>query len=364
MKIAYISDVVYPFVKGGAEKRIYEMGKRLAAQDEVHIFGAKWWKGERDIELDGLKIHGICKPSSLYSGNRRSFTEALRFAASLQPLLKYDFDIVDCNQFPYLHCAPARVLSWLKSVCFIITWHEWWGRYWFEYIGAAGLLGAFVERATVHMADHIIAVSINTEKSLRQYAACVSLVPNGVDTHYIDSVPPAQYDIDALFVGRLIPEKHVDALIRAVPDDLKLCIIGDGPQKQPLMSLAHKLHKQVTFTTSLPYEGLIGVMKAAKALVLPSSREGFGIVALEALACGTPVITSDAQENAATALITPGENGFIVKIDPSQIRSALLEVDRDKMERAARAQAARYDWDPLSEQLRREYQSFINNANF
>lgn len=362
MKIAYISDVVYPFVKGGAEKRIYEMGKRLASQDEVHVFGVKWWKGKSDIELEGINIHGICKPSRLYIGSRRSFEEALRFATSLRPVLKYDFDVIDCNQFPYLHCFPARVMSRLKNVCFVITWHEWWGRYWYEYLGTAGLIGEFIERATVHMADQIVAVSRNTAESLRRHVADVSLVPNGVDTAYIDSIPPAQCDLDALFVGRLIPEKHVDTLIRAVPAGLKLCVIGEGPEKRSLMQLAHQQHKHVTFASSLPYKDVISVMKAAKSLVLPSSREGFGIVALEALACGTPVITSNVRENAAAALINPGENGFVVEIGANQIRSALLEVDKNRMGRAARAQAAQFDWNPLTEKLRCEYQRLIKNT--
>ncbi len=362
MKIAFISDVVYPFVKGGAEKRIYEMGKRLASEDEVHAFGIKWWKGASDIELDGINIHGICKPSRLYAGSRRSFTEALRFAASLNPLLKYDFDVVDCNQFPFLHCFPARAISQLKDVCFIITWHEWWGRYWYQYMGAAGLIGEIIERATVRLADQIIAVSPSTAERLRQRSVDVSLVPNGVDTCYIDSVEPSQRNIDVLFVGRLIPEKHVDTLIRAVPDNLNLCIVGDGPEKPSLMQLAHQQRKCVSFTSSLPYNKVIGIMKAAKSLVLPSSREGFGIVALEALACGTPVITSNAPENAAAALIEHQKNGFVVETTPNQIRSALLEVDKNKMGRAARVKAAQFDWTPLSEKLRSEYQSFVRNA--
>ncbi len=362
MKIAYISDVVYPYVKGGAEKRIYEMGTRLASNDEVHVFGIKWWEGKSDIELDGLSLHGICKPSSLYSGSRRSFKEALRFAASLRSMREYDFDIIDCNQFPYLHCFPARVISRLNGVSLVITWHEWWGRYWYEYIGAAGLIGASIERATAHLADKIIAVSQNTAENLHRYATDVSVVPNGVDTTYIDSVPPAQCDIDALFVGRLIPEKHVDTLICALPTDFKLCIIGDGPQKQSLKQLAHQQHKEVTFVAALPYEDIIGMMKAAKSLVLPSSREGFGIVALEALACGTPVITSNVKENSAATLIAPGDNGFIVDIEPSQIRSSLLQVDKTKMGRAAKTRAAQFDWGPLSEKLRGEYQVLIRNA--
>ncbi|MGZ4906090.1 MAG: glycosyltransferase family 4 protein [Halobacteriota archaeon] len=361
MKIAYISDVVYPFVKGGAEKRIYEMGKRLAAKDEVHVFGVKWWKGKSDIELEGAHIHGICKPSDLYIGSRRSFKEALRFAMSLRPILKYDFDIIDCNQFPYLHCFPAYMISRFDGVGFVITWHEWWGRYWYDYIGAAGIVGALIERATVRVADQIIAVSQNTAENLRRYTTRVSLVPNGVDTGYIDSIPAAQCDIDALFVGRLIPEKHVDTLIRAVPPDCRLCIIGEGPEKRSLMQLADRQRKHVTFASSLSYSHIIGLMKAAKSLVLPSSREGFGIVALEALACGTPVVTSDVRENAAAGLIDSGENGFKVGITPVQIRSALLKVDKDKMGQAARAKAVQFDWTPLSEKLRGEYQSLVKH---
>ncbi len=362
MKIAYISDVIYPYVKGGAEKRIYEMGTRLASHDEIHVFGVKWWTGPSDIELDGINIHGICKPSPLYAGSRRSIIEALRFAVSLRPILRYDFDIIDCNQFPYVHCMPARMIARLKDVPFVITWHEWWGRYWREYLGTAGVVGELVEQATIKLADHIIAVSDITQKNLQQHVHNVSLVPNGVDTSYIDSVPPAQCDVDALFVGRLIPEKHVDTLIHAIPADLKLCVVGEGPEKEKLVQLADDLDKWVTFTSSLPYKEVISVMKAAKSLVLPSSREGFGMVALEALACGTPVITSNVRENAAAALIDQGENGLAVEIAPDRIRSALHEIDKNKMSRAARTRAAYFDWTRLSQKLRLLYRSLLQNT--
>ncbi|MGB9370369.1 MAG: glycosyltransferase family 4 protein [Halobacteriota archaeon] len=357
MNIGYVSDVVYPFVKGGAEKRIYEMAKRFATNDEVHIFGVKWWKGKNDIELGGIHLHGVCKPLSLYAGERRSFREAARFASSLRPIFKQDLDIIDCNQFPYLHCFPARLISLLKSIPLVITWHEFWGDYWYEYLGKLGFFGKLTERATLTIPDEVIAVSTTTKELLEHFRKRVSFVPNGVDISLIDSIEPAEISVDALFVGRLIPEKNVELLVRAMPTSKMLCIIGDGPEKSKLVQLSKELGTNVRFSSELPYEDLIGVMKAANSLVLPSSREGFGIVALEALACGTPVITSNVQKNAARELITHGENGFVVDLKEDQLRSALLEVDKKRMQRAAQAGAAFFDWNLLSAELRKLYES-------
>ena len=357
MNIGYISDVVYPFVKGGAEKRIYEMAKRLAVSDEVHIFGVKWWRGKSDIELNGIHVHGVCKPLSLYAGDRRSFREAARFAGSLGPIFKRDLDIFDCSQFPYLHCFPSRLISQLKSIPLVITWHEFWGDDWYQYLGKLGLFGKLTERATLAIADEVIAVSMTTKELISQFRKGVSVVPNGIDICLIDSIAPAESSVDALFVGRLIPEKNVELLMRAMPPSKTLCIIGDGPEKAKLVQLSRELNTNVRFRSELPYEDLIGVMKAANSLVLPSSREGFGIVALEALACGTPVITSNVRKNAARELITHGENGFVVDLTEYQLRAALFKVDKKRMQGAAKAGAAFFDWDLLSAELRKLYGS-------
>jgi len=182
-------------------------------------------------------------------------------------------------------------------------------------------------------------------------------VPNGVDIAFIDSVAPAKISVDALFVGRLIREKNVDLLIRALPTDATLCIIGDGPEKENLVSLAKEVNATVRFVRTLSYADLISVMKAANSLVLPSTREGFGIVALEALACGTPVITTNVEMNAAKELITPEKNGFLVTPTVYAIGSALSAIDKHQMHRAAKASAAPFDWNLLSGKLRDVYRA-------
>ncbi|HYB59711.1 MAG TPA: glycosyltransferase family 4 protein [Candidatus Acidoferrales bacterium] len=357
MNIGFVSDVVYPFIKGGAEKRIYEMGKRLAADDEIHIFGVKWWQGANDIDQEGMHVHGICKPLHLYAGRRRSVREATRFAANLDKLSAYDIDIIDCSQFPYLHCFPSKLISRIKDIPLVITWHEFWGDYWYQYLGTPGYFGKLIERVTLQLADQLIAVSAATKEILNRYKKDAALVPNGVDIAFIDSVASAEISIDALFVGRLISEKNVDLVIRALPAHSTLCIVGDGPEKERLVRLSREVNARVCFASGLSYEQLVSIMKASNALVLPSVREGFGIVALEALACGTPVITTNAWQNAAKELINHGENGFLVSAVVDDIASALSEVDKQRMSDAAKATAAAFDWNILSVELRTVYDS-------
>ena len=109
MKITYVYDAVYPWIKGGAEKRIYEISKRLVERGhEVHWFGMKWWDGEKDIVKDGIHLHGIGEWDDLYVDGRRSIAEGIYFGLKTLTGLKGDFDVIDCQEFPYFPCFSAR----------------------------------------------------------------------------------------------------------------------------------------------------------------------------------------------------------------------------------------------------------------
>lgn len=359
MKIAYIYDAVYPWVKGGAEKRIYEIGKRLADRGhEVHWFGLNWWNGEKDIVKDGIHIHGIGKWDKLYVDGKRSIKEGLYFGLKTLTSLKGDFDVVDCQEFPYFSCLSARIHSLLKRSEFFITWHEVWRDYWFQYLGKKGFFGYIVEILASRIAKKHIAVSENTKKDLEAIGVKnVKVIPNGIDFERIQKIKPADEESDVLFVGRLIKEKKVDVLIKAIRlikkdnPSIKCLIIGDGPERSKLEKLVDilDLSKNVKFKGFLEnHDDVISLMKASKVFVLPSIREGFGIAAIEANACGLPVVTVKHERNAVANLIND-KNGFLCKLSEEEIKEKIILAlnEADRMKRECIEAAKMYDWDKI-----------------
>ncbi|MFC2154731.1 glycosyltransferase family 4 protein, partial [Candidatus Altiarchaeota archaeon] len=293
MKIAYVSDVLYPYIKGGCERRIWELSRRLVKRGhEVHIYSMKFWEGENIKIEEGVVLHGVCPATPLYKkSGRRSISQAINFSFRVfPPLLRGDYDLIECNQFPYLPIVPAKICSILKRKPLAVSWHEVWGDYWYEYLGSLGFFGKLFERLTSGLPEKIIAVSRKTKEALISLGIQknkIILIPNGVDISFIQSVKPEKKGVDLIFVGRLIPEKNVDVLLKALARivgggrDVSLVIVGEGPEKNNLISLAAELNVsgRVSFLGYFEeYRDLIAVMKSAKLLLLPSSREGFGLV--------------------------------------------------------------------------------------
>jgi glycosyltransferase involved in cell wall biosynthesis len=372
MKIAFVYDAVFPWVKGGAEKRIYELGKRLIEEgNEVHVFGIKWWGSENIINYEGLILHGVCEPMELYIKGRRSISEAIIFSLRLFPsLIKEKFDVIDVSAFPYFSCFSVKVVSILRNTPIVITWHEVWSDYWYEYMGKWGFFGKLIESMVSRMAFRTIAVSSMTKKNLMVLGVKnIHIVPNGIDLERIAEIPPSTEKCDILFAGRLIKEKNVDVLLEAIDllknslPDVKCCIIGDGPEKEMLLICAseRKLLDNVKFLGFLDYDEVIARMKSAKVLALPSSREGFGMVVIEAFACGLSVVTVDEERNAARELVRKGM-GFAVALDSGEVGKAmrtLIEDDelRKKMAAKVREVARGYDWERIVKQLNCYYRN-------
>ena len=376
MKIAIVYDVIYPYVKGGVEKRVWELAVRLAHRGhDVHLFGMKFWDGENILIREGVFLHGVCPAQKLYAGGRRTIWQALIFSMRLlSHLLKERFDIIDCQQFPYFSCFSAKLISNLKKTPLVITWHEVWDDYWYEYLGWKGSGGKTTERLVAMLTPYILVVSVTTMNNLRSLGCRghITIIPNGVDLQRIRSIVPSHEIADIIFVGRLIKEKHVDLLVRAFgilsaeQPELRLLIIGEGPEQGAIAKIIHELslEDRIYCRGFLDdHDEIIARMKAAKVCVLPSTREGFGITALEALACGLPVVTVDNPANAIRDLIME-KNGFICSLSAKDLADTTLRALRHHttMKNACIASAAAFDWERIASDIEIYYQSVIDTC--
>jgi L-malate glycosyltransferase len=373
MKIAYIYDVIYPETIGGVEKRIYEIGIRLSGMGhEVHLYGMKFWEGSDIIRRDGLIIHGVCPDMGLYKDGRRSILQAVRYTIGLIPyLINAEADIFDCQNFPYFPVIATGFITWLKKKTLVVTWHEYWGKYWFSYLGRKGLLGLLTELLALRCSPSGIAVSPLTADQMRRagYRGDLVIIPNGIDMNSIQSVPPSDTYSDLIFVGRFIPEKHPELVVEAVrilvleKPDLRCLMVGDGPEYQTVQDCICRNglsdHIKCTgFVTD--YSVVIGLMKSSKVFILPSVREGFGIVAIEAMACGLSLVTVDHPRNAASTHVFSGA-GSLTTLDASDIARGISECLRKPADQHTLYEyGAAHDWDKIAQDLEEYYKGKLN----
>ena len=360
--IALVYDAIYPYLRGGAERRFFELAKRLASRGhEVHLYGMKSWDGPSIMEREGLVLHGICKAYPRYTrSGRRSIRQAIAFGLSCLKMVRQRFDVIDCCCIPHFSLFSCKLATLLRRKPLNSTWHEVWGKeYWNEYLGRLGFIGYAVERLTIKLPDHVIAVSEHTAIRLRRdlaYRGRLTVVPNGVDNALIQKVPAVAPRSDVIYVGRLVDNKNVDLLVRAVAvltssrPEIQCVIGGDGPTRGELEKRAAALGLQhnIRFLGAVERdEEVYGLMKSSKVFVLPSVREGFGIAVVEANACGIPVITTNHPANAAKDLVTP-DNGVIVEPDADAIAGAISTVlSTDYDAGVLRDYAASFDWQAL-----------------
>lgn len=372
MNVAFVSNVVYPFVKGGAEKRIYEIGHRLAADGhEITVYGRHFWDGPATMEHEGMTLRAVAPRADLYEGERRSITEAIDFSVRLLPKLRsalseHDHDLVVASVFPYFPVLSSKLASLGRDVPLVTTWHEVWRSYWSEYLGSLAPFGQGVEVATARTPQHPIAISEVTASRLADIGpnrADIEVVPNGIDIDRIHSAPVPDEGYDVLFAGRLIEHKNVDVLLDAfaavAPDhDSTLGVIGDGPEAESLRTHARSLDcsGRIEFLGFLDdYDDVLGQMLAADVFVSPSTREGFGITFVEAMAADCTVIAADHPDSAAADVV--GDGGFLVSPTVDAAADALdsaLAGDRPPADPVERA--LQYDWDQVAMQALDAYE--------
>ncbi len=369
MKIALVSDSIYPYNKGGKETRSYDLARQLSKDNEVHFYTMKFWEGKDIIKKDGFYLHGICKPLPLYANGRRSIEQGIRFGFSAFKLLQEDFDVLDADHMVYFHLLPCKLACLTKRKKFIITWHEVWGKeYWKKYLGWKGIFGYILEKFSSKLPNKIIVVSEHTKdkliNQLKVNANKIIVIPNAINIKETEKVKPSKEKSDIIFAGRLLTHKNVNILIKAMSyiknKNLKCIIAGDGPEMQNLKSLT----KQLNLTKNIIFKGfvkehdeVISLMKSSKVFVLPSEREGFGITVIEANACGIPVIAISHKDNASKDLIKEGKNGYVCNLNEKDIAENIIKSLKKKDWKAkCKAYVRKYGWNNVIMQFEDVYE--------
>lgn len=139
-------------------------------------------------------------------------------------------------------------------------------------------------------------------------------------------------DLVMVSVGRLAPEKNWETLLKAAArvyrrhPELRLVMIGDGPEMAALQTLANELgiRERVTFTGKLPFSEVAGYLKAADLFGFASVSETQGVVTMEAMAAGLPVVAVDAS--GTRDIVEDGKQGLLVANDPQALAEAAIQV--------------------------------------
>jgi glycosyltransferase involved in cell wall biosynthesis len=164
-------------------------------------------------------------------------------------------------------------------------------------------------------------------------------------------------------VGALIPRKGQALVIEALsylPDDTLLLLVGRGEDEPTLRSLASArgVADRVHFLGSLDHDLVPLVLSAADAMVLPSASEGLANAWVEALACGTPLVITDA--GGAREIVTASEAGRIVARDPLAIADGVRELLEDPpLREAVAALAERFSWQANAAALAQYYDNLL-----
>jgi glycosyltransferase involved in cell wall biosynthesis len=341
MRILVVYDCLYPYTIGGGERWYRTLAERLAAEGHsvTYLTLRQWDRGAAGA-VDGVEVRVAGPRMALYVDGRRRILPPLVFGAGvLWHLLRYGrrYDVVHTASFPYFSLLAAALARPLRRYDLVVDWFELWSRaYWRDYLGAVGgRVGWAVQKLCLRVPQRAFTLAQMTAARLRAEG-----IRGDVEVlTAIHALPAAAAPRPAgpavVFAGRHIPEKRVPALVEAFAvlrsraPELRLEVYGDGPERDVVRSriAALGLDDVARAPGFVDAAELEDALAGALCMVLPSRREGYGLVVVEAAARGVPSVVVAGVDNAATELVDEGENGFVApSASPEDLAGAILRV--------------------------------------
>ncbi len=335
-------DCLFPNTVGGGERWYRNLAERLAAEGHEVTYATmrQWPRGERP-DVGGVRVVAIGPRMGLYTeSGRRRIAQALCFGcAALWHLVRHGrrYDIVHTSSFPYFSLLAAALARPLGGYALIVDWLEVWSNeYWRSYLGRAGWIGIAVQHRCARLHQTAFCLSeLHAARLRREGVRGEVTVLRGLLTGEVQAQEPLAGEPLVVFAGRLIREKNALNVVAAVDlaadriPGLAGVIFGDGPEREAVLAAIGSLEQpdRVSAPGFVDSSRVRETIRRACCLLLPSRREGYGLVVVEASAVGTPSILVRGPDNAAVELVDEGVNGLVVRsAEPAVLADAIVAV--------------------------------------
>ncbi|TKX86696.1 glycosyltransferase family 1 protein [Halorubrum sp. SS5] len=368
---------MFPPDVGGAETYAYELSNALGrAGHNVDVFTME---AATDGETD---VHENVSVTRLMKRRRLVTVDTVLFSIVARRKIDFDaYDIVHGTLMPASTVAFTPGFG-MADVPLVVTSHgtsigemrssdpHTYEDYLMKYLFHP--MNIVLDSIAGRFADRIIAISDHTREQLEDAyhfdSDRISMIPHGVDTErfHPNAGPhpaPDSEKFTLLYVGRLGPRKGVDLAIESFSaldrTDVELLIAGTGRHEDRLRKLAAELGvtDRVRFLGFVADDELPALYASSDLFFLLSSYEGYGLVLLESMACGTPVVAS--QAGGITTVVN-GKSGVLISRDTDAITNSVETFIEDRefyLEAVSAAQtwAAELDWGEVADRVMREY---------
>lgn len=361
MKVAVVIDTWFPFI-GGGQITAWELSKRLSTMSiKIDIITRNCGSHKENINKN-LRVIKLGKKSNPDD----NISRIVFLINSFFYILKKDYNLIHGHAF--LSGFTLFFLKIFKKVPVIYHVHG-------TSIGTdfKSAISLFIEKILLTKITYNAEVTVSRDFSeISNVNKNIFYIPNGIDTKPFDRIKVKKYrEKTILFVGRLHAQKNLYSLIYSFSSvvkknsDLRLLIVGDGPEKPGIVRLIKslKLEKKIIIKGTLYGKDLIKVYKSSHIFILPSIYEGFPLSLLEAWSAKLPVIVSETGD--CKYLVINKVNGFLIK-NPNKeriifnIKNALKSKNLQVLgENGYKLTKANYTWEKSANRILEIYKSLL-----
>jgi len=379
MKIALVTHTFFPHAVGGREKHVYDLAKTLAKNGHrVEIFTSSdsfksYKKAKNNLIVHYLPTIQIPMPTGYYR-----ITPTMLFE-----MLKGNFDLIHAHEYFHFTTFIAALTSKAKNIPLILTEHGYP-----ELVGVSKFLlkmyHVLILPHVIKQTKRFIAVSnFIKEEIIDKFSVSkeeINVVHNGIilDEYKNKSRSFAKkYNLEnkkiVLSIGRLVKEKGFQYLMRSIPKVIKevpnavFVIVGPSHYyKNELIKLSKelKVEDKVLITGVISDELLKSAIYSSEVFVIPSVYEPFGIIALEAMAYGKPIVSSEI--GGLREFLTNNRNClFVPPANADEISAKIVRLLKDKklakkLGINGKRDVKKYDWKNMINEVLKVYNECLN----